>query len=67
MKAGADCFLTTEKDAVKLDRELRSHLENLAPLGIVQLEATLNDEPGVIRSLISLANLLPEMTGRMRE
>jgi len=66
-EARADCFLTTEKDAVKLDRELRAHLEAFAPLGIVQLAATLNDEPAVIRSLISQANLLPDLTGRMRE
>lgn len=66
-EAGADCFLTTEKDAVKLNAELRSHLESLAPLGIVQLAATLNDEPGAMATLISQAKLLPDMTARMRE
>ena len=66
-RAGADCFLTTEKDAVKLDGELRGQLESLAPLGIVQLTATLDDEPAAIRALISQANLLPDMTARMRE
>ena len=66
-RAGADCFLTTEKDAVKLDGELRGELESLAPFGIVQLTATLDDEPAAIRALISQANLLPDMTARMRE
>jgi len=66
-EAGADCFLTTAKDAVKLDGELRGHLESVAPLGIVQLEVTLNDEPAAIRSIVSLAKLLPDMAGRMRE
>ena len=66
-RAGADCFLTTEKDAVKLDGELRGELESLAPLGIVQLTVTLDDEHAAIRALISQANLLPDMTARMRE
>ncbi len=66
-EAGADCFLTTEKDAVKLDGELRGHLESLAPLGIVQLTANLDDERARIRALISQAGLLPDITARVRE
>jgi tetraacyldisaccharide 4'-kinase len=66
-RAEADCFLTTEKDAVKLDGGLRGQLESLAPLGIVQLAATLDDEPGIIGTLLSQANLLPDMPARMRE
>jgi tetraacyldisaccharide 4'-kinase len=66
-KAGADCFLTTEKDAVKLNGELRGHLEGLVPLGTVQLEVRLDDEQAAIRALISQINLLPDMAARMRE
>jgi tetraacyldisaccharide 4'-kinase len=66
-KSGADCFLTTEKDAVKLNGELRGCLETLAPVGVVQLEVTLDDELAAIKALISQANLLPDMAARMRE
>ncbi|HVJ08298.1 MAG TPA: tetraacyldisaccharide 4'-kinase [Acidisarcina sp.] len=51
----ADSFLTTEKDAVKLDAGMRDILERAAPLGIVRLEVTLEDEKAAIQSLIRQA------------
>lgn len=50
---GADCFLTTEKDAVKLDRTMRASLEETAPVHVVPLLTSLHDEPAVIGQLLA--------------
>lgn len=48
----ADGFLTTEKDAVKLDAGLCGILERVAMLRIVRLHVFLEDEDAAIQSLI---------------
>ncbi len=47
----ADAFVTTEKDAVKLDATLIQLLEAVAPVRIVKLEVSLRDEPSVVQQL----------------
>ncbi len=47
----ADAFVTTEKDAVKLDATLLQMLEAAAPIRIAKLEVSLRDEPAVIQQL----------------
>jgi tetraacyldisaccharide 4'-kinase len=48
----ADSFITTEKDAIKLDASLRQRLELTAPVHVVRLHLTLLDEAAVIADLI---------------
>ncbi len=48
----ADGFVTTEKDAVKLDAGLRSILERVAALHVVRLQLILEDEEVAIQSLM---------------
>ena len=48
---GASAFLTTEKDAVKLDASLRRQLEQSIPLHIVKLTVTLRDEAAIVADL----------------
>ena len=48
---GADAFVTTEKDAVKLDARLRRQLEQSIALHIVKLTVTLQDEAQIIEDL----------------
>ena len=50
--ARVDGFLTTEKDAVKLDAGLRSILERVAALHIVRLRVVLDDEGVAVQSLL---------------
>jgi tetraacyldisaccharide 4'-kinase len=50
-KVRADAFVTTEKDAVKLDATLVELLEAVAPIRIATLEVSLRDEPAVIQQL----------------
>lgn len=50
----ARCFLTTEKDAVRLAPDQRSQLQRIAPLRIARLQVSLEDEPGVVRQIRSL-------------
>ena len=47
----ADAFVTTEKDAVKLDATLVELLEAVAPIRIATFEVSLRDEPAVIQQL----------------
>ncbi len=47
----AEAFVTTEKDAVKLDDSLRRILEAVAPVRVARLEVTLRDEALVVRQL----------------
>ncbi len=53
-RIGADGFLTTEKDAVKLPPALRDRLSPIGPLLVPQLEVTFVDEPLVLAQLVSL-------------
>lgn len=48
----ADAFVTTEKDAVKLNASHLKELETVAPVRVAKLELSLRDEPSVIRQLL---------------
>jgi tetraacyldisaccharide 4'-kinase len=48
----ADAFVTTEKDAVKLDPDLIQRLEQAAPMRVLRLSARLLDEESVVRALV---------------
>jgi tetraacyldisaccharide 4'-kinase len=43
-KSGANCFVTTEKDAARFSPELRARLEDHFPLRIARLELSLQNE-----------------------
>jgi tetraacyldisaccharide 4'-kinase len=51
---GAQSFVTTEKDAVRLSRKQRDRLEEVAPLHLARLEVSLEDEAAVARQLMAL-------------
>jgi tetraacyldisaccharide 4'-kinase len=48
---GATGFLTTEKDAVKLDGAMLERLGEVGPVCVAGLEARFADEAGVVREL----------------
>ncbi len=50
-EAHAHAFVTTEKDAVKLDPSLLQVLESVAPLRVARLEVSLRDEDAFTRQL----------------
>jgi tetraacyldisaccharide-1-P 4'-kinase len=50
-KHGATGFLTTEKDAVKLDGAMLRRLGEVGPVCVMGLEAKFADETGVVRDL----------------
>lgn len=62
-RCGADGFVTTEKDAVKLMRELRSGLETAGTLAVARLEVELVDEKEAIDQMIALVRPM-ERRGR---
>ena len=47
----ADAFLTTEKDAVRLDPSLLQVLQSVAPLRVARLDVSLRDETLVLQQL----------------
>jgi tetraacyldisaccharide 4'-kinase len=49
--SGGDAFVTTEKDAVKLTRELRAELEAAAPLLVARLRVAFLNPDDVLREL----------------
>ncbi|WP_348268292.1 tetraacyldisaccharide 4'-kinase [Edaphobacter paludis] len=51
---GADGFVTTEKDAVKLTPAMREHLEAVGPLVVARLGVELVDESSAIMQLIAM-------------
>ncbi len=51
----AECFITTEKDAVRLTRDLRTDLEKEFPLVIAGLEVSLRNE---VNAMVTLESLL---------
>ncbi len=53
-KHGADCFVTTEKDAARLTAEQREKLEETAPLRVAGLEVVLANEAAVVQRLRQL-------------
>lgn len=51
---GAKCFLTTEKDSVRLAKHMRAELEAVLPVRVAGLELTLQDEKRAMELLESL-------------
>jgi tetraacyldisaccharide 4'-kinase len=50
-EAHAEAFVTTEKDAVRLDPSLLQILESVAPLRVARLEVSLRDEDTLVHQL----------------
>ena len=48
---GADCFVTTEKDAARLTDDQRRRLEETGPVHVARLEIALENEAAVVREL----------------
>jgi tetraacyldisaccharide 4'-kinase len=55
----ADCFLTTEKDFVRLSVEQRKMLSETMPLLAVKLVVRLRDEAAMMQQLLSLLSAAP--------
>lgn len=53
-RRGAKCFVTTEKDAVRLTAAQRSQLEQVAPLRLARLEISVENEGAALRQLTAL-------------
>jgi tetraacyldisaccharide 4'-kinase len=56
-EARAAAFLTTEKDAVRLDSAMLQTLEAVAPVRVAKLEVVLRDEAAMIQQLLSILRL----------
>jgi tetraacyldisaccharide 4'-kinase len=54
-RQNAECFVTTEKDAVRLSDAQRIQLEEVAPLRVARLRVSLEDEPAIVRRLMAIA------------
>ncbi|HEX5233821.1 MAG TPA: tetraacyldisaccharide 4'-kinase [Silvibacterium sp.] len=52
-REGAKCFVTTEKDAVRLTSAQRAQLEQVAPIRVARLEISLEDEAAALRYLLA--------------
>ena len=50
----AECFVTTEKDAVRMARKDRQRLEAVAPLHVARLEVSLDEEAAITRQMLNL-------------
>jgi tetraacyldisaccharide 4'-kinase len=59
---GADGFVTTEKDAVKLTPEMREHLESTGPLVVARLGVELVEEQEALLQLIAMEGRLDRRT-----
>jgi tetraacyldisaccharide 4'-kinase len=55
-RSGAECFLTTEKDSVRLPGEFRAELEQVGPLVVAGLEVSLREESRSMEMLEALLN-----------
>ena len=53
-RRGCEEFVTTEKDAVKLDREMRTMLTQIAPLRVARLSLEIENESAVMAQLIAM-------------
>ncbi|MGC1781325.1 MAG: tetraacyldisaccharide 4'-kinase [Acidobacteriaceae bacterium] len=60
----AKCFVTTEKDAVRLSSRLRSQLEQEIPVIVAGLELSLRDEARCMATLESLIAQCLQISGR---
>jgi tetraacyldisaccharide 4'-kinase len=59
-EAHANAFVTTEKDAVRLDPSLLQVLESAAPVRVARLEVSLRDEASAVRQLRAKLPNAPE-------
>ena len=55
-QVGADGFVTTEKDAVKLTSAMMDHLRLIGPVIVAVLEVELLDEASSVDSLVARLN-----------
>ena len=60
---GAEGFVTTEKDAVKLTPAMRAHLGVYGPLAVAQLSVSLVDEHTAVFQLILMVKRLDRRSG----
>ncbi len=51
-RCGAEGFVTTEKDAVRLPAATRALLQSIGPIAVTRLTATFLDEPAVLAQLV---------------
>jgi len=54
LRCGADGFITTEKDAVKLTRPMRDRMEGVGTLAIAELQVELLNEKTAMEQMISM-------------
>jgi tetraacyldisaccharide 4'-kinase len=59
---GADGFVTTEKDAVKLTPEMRERMETIGPLVVARLGVELVEEQEALLQLIAMEGRLDRRT-----
>ncbi len=62
--AGADGFITTEKDAVKLTKGMRGRMERVGRLVVAELQVELVDERAALRQMIAMAPRLDRRRDR---
>ncbi len=62
---GADGFVTTEKDAVKLTAEMRRRLEEVGPVAVARLEVELVDDGAAVDGMIARMRSM-ERRGRVK-
>jgi tetraacyldisaccharide 4'-kinase len=60
---GANGFVTTEKDAVKISPEMRHHLEAVGPLIVARLNIDLVDEKEAMSQLVAMVGRLDRRRG----
>ena len=60
---GANCFVTTEKDAVKISPEMRDHLGAVGPLIVARLNVELVDEKEALAQLVGMVGQLDRRKG----
>lgn len=62
--AGADGFITTEKDAVKLTKGMRGRMERVGRVVVAELQVELVDERAALRQMIAMAPRLDRRRDR---
>ncbi|WP_051979775.1 tetraacyldisaccharide 4'-kinase [Edaphobacter aggregans] len=60
---GANGFVTTEKDSVKITSEMRDHLEAVGPLIVARLNVELLDEKEALAQLVAMVGQLDRRKG----
>lgn len=65
-RCGANGFVTTEKDAVKLTAAMRHNLEAVGPVIVARLQVELVDEKGSMAQLVSMVAELDRRKARER-